>query len=177
MLNFFLCIISFFINFQESTLMSKQATSSKMQPLSVAPMVYHTPQSSVPNSYLQHQQQYPPHTRAQYIQRNNNNNNSVFNYPNHVQVIHPYPPHHQSQHYSIHYSSATPPPPIHDNQLSPYYFNNGQGIESYPTASGNCNRLLKRDTQSCDDLCSSSDISNGKVFLESRLFQYLLHLN
>ena len=44
-------------------------------------------------------------------------------------------------------------------------------MESYPSCP---NRLLKRDTQSCDDLCSSADVSNGKLYLAHEFYLILL---
>ena len=131
-------------------------------------MVYHAQQASIPNGYYRH---YPIINRtqpstAQHFQCNNINNNNdnsqdMLNYPNHVQ-IHPYHQH-QGQHYSLHYSSAAPPFSVHDNHHPSFYFNNGQAIESFQTCTNSCNRLLKRDTQSCDDLCSSADMPHGKL--------------
>ena len=149
-----------------------RAVSTSIQPLSVAPMVFHTQQPHIPNSHYHHHQgpviNLTQPSSAQYIQCGSINNNNMLGYPNHIQV-HPYP-HHQSQHHSLHYSSATPPLPIHgDPQHSSFYFNHGQGIESYSTSAANCHRFLKRDTQSCDDLCSSADISNGNYFNKTML--------
>ena len=146
------------------------AVPPHVQPLSVVPMVFHAQQGPIPNPYYHHYHAVPivnrPPSSAQHHQCNNNNNSTnnsnMVNYPNHVQ-IHPYP-HHQNQHYpySLHYSSATPPLSMHDNHYPMFHFNTGNAIEGFPTCASSYNRRLKRDTQSCDDLCSSADISNGK---------------
>ena len=137
-------------------------------------MVFHSQQAPIPNPYYHHfhgvhpvVNRNQPHHIQQFqcnhansiVNNNNNNGHDITNYPNHVQ-IHPYP-HHPNQHFSLHYSSATPPLQLHDNHHPSFYFNQGQGMESYPSCP---NRLLKRDTQSCDDLCSSADVSNGKLY-------------
>ena len=148
------------------------------QPLSVVPIVFqHSQQGSLPNPYYQHHyhvtpvvNQTQPSSNQQLHSNTNSNNNTLFNYPNHVQ-IHPYQNHPQAQ-FSLHYSSATPPSlSMHDNHHPMFCYNNGgHVIDSFPS---NCqssyNRRLKRDTQSCDDLASSADISNGKYTKNSDL--------
>ena len=98
---------------------------SRVQPLSVVPMVFHSQQGSTP--YYHHYHAVPVVNRsqlpAQHLQcsNNNNNNNSILGYPNHVQ-IHPFPHHQNQQSYSLHYSSATPPLVMHENHHPMFYF-------------------------------------------------------
>ena len=137
------------------------------QPLSVVPMVFqHSQQGSLPNAYYQHHYHVTPvvnqnHPSSNHQLHCNNNNND---YPNHVQ-IHPYPHHSQTQ-FSLHYSSATPPTiSTHDNHQPKFCYSNSRHVmDGLPS---NCqssyNRRLKRDTQSCDDLCSSAELSNGEL--------------
>ena len=139
-----------------------------VQPLSVVPMVFHAQQGPMPNPYYHHYHAVPivnrPQSSAQHHQCSNTNiNGNMLNYPNPVQ-IHPYPhPQNQPQYpYSLHYSSATPPLSMHDNHYPLFHYNTGNAIESFPNCASSYTRRLKRDTQSCDDLCSSADISNGK---------------
>ena len=126
----------------------------------------HSQQGSLPNAYYQHHYHVTPvvnqnHQSSNHQLHCNNNNND---YPNHVQ-IHPYPHHSQTQ-FSLHYSSATPPTiSTHDNHQPKFCYSNSRHVmDGLPS---NCqssyNRRLKRDTQSCDDLCSSAELSNGEL--------------
>ena len=142
-------------------------------------MVFHSQQAPIPNPYYHHfhgvhpvvnrnQPHHIQHFQCNHanniVTNKNHNGHDVTNYPSHVQ-IHPYPHHSQTQ-FSLHYSSATPPTnSMHDNHQPKFCYSNSRHVmDGLPS---NCqssyNRKLKRDTQSCDDLCSSAELSNGEL--------------